>query len=74
MQLTTNHKDKEINDFIMNYLYDHEGLKDNEDYLVDQLFTDFLGYSDIITLEVKLGEHFDYNIDLPKDLKLIELK
>jgi hypothetical protein len=74
MKLTTNHKDKQINAFIMDYLYDHEGLQGNEEYLVDQLFTEFLSQSDIITLEVKLSEYFDYAIDLPKDLKLIELK
>jgi hypothetical protein len=74
MQLTTNHKDKEINDFIMDYLYDNFDIKGNEDYLVNELFTDFIGDSDIRIFEDKISIYFDACIEFPKDLKLIELK
>jgi hypothetical protein len=74
MQLTTNHKNKEINSFILDYIYTEFDIKGNEDYLVGELFTDFIGESDIRIMEDSISRYFDENIELPKDLKLIELK
>jgi hypothetical protein len=58
----------------MEYLYSNFDIKGNEDYLVGELFTDFIGSSDIIMMECTISRYFDENIELPKDLKLIELK
>ncbi len=72
MILTTNHKDKEISEKIMQYLYDISEIKGNEEHLKDELFTAFLGEDLIWKLEKMLSDWFDENIDLPADLKLIE--
>ncbi len=74
MQLTTTYPDKNINNFIMGYIYNKFDVKGNEDYLVGELFTDFIGDSDIRIMENSISRYFDENIELPKDLKLIELK
>jgi hypothetical protein len=74
MQLTTTYQDKDVNVFIMEYLYSNFDIKGNEDYLVGELFTDFIGDSDIRIMEDSISRYFDENIELPKDLKLIELK
>lgn len=74
MRLTTTYPDKNINNFIMDYIYDKFDVKGNEEHLVNELFTDFIGDSDIRIMENSISRYFDENIDLPKDLKLIELK
>jgi len=73
MKLTVNHPDKEIREFIMNYLYDFEDIKGDEEHLKDEKLSDFM-FTKLYELEDELSKHFEENIDLPKDLKLIEVK
>jgi hypothetical protein len=72
MILTTNHKDKEISDKIMQYLYDISEIQGNEEHLKDAEFKHFLGQDEIWKLEKMLSDWFDGEINLPGDLKLIE--
>ena len=69
--LTTSYHDSEVSDLIMIWLLINADIEGNEDHLLGELFTDFLGETDIIRLENYLSEYYDTVIDLPKDLKLI---
>jgi hypothetical protein len=67
--LCVNHPDS---DLIMKYLYENCDIHGNEVYLKDELLTDFLVQTEIWGIENMLYREFDVEIDLPRDLRLIE--
>lgn len=68
MTLTVNH---EYADEIMMYLYDMYGVIGDEEHLKDELISDFV---DVLRLENYLSNEHNYTVDLPKDLRFIEIK
>jgi hypothetical protein len=73
MKLTINHK---YADEIMNFLYEDCGIIGNEEDLRDELLVNILGNGNrlaLIQLEIYLEKKFDYVVDLPTDLRLIEV-
>lgn len=74
MRITINHPDKKMASKIMDWLYIYGDLEGNEDHLIDEKLTDVFGRSEIWILEQYLSKWFDETIELPKDLKFIELK
>jgi hypothetical protein len=74
MRITINHPDKAMRTKIMDWLFLYGGLEGNEDHLIDEKLTDVFSRSEIWILEQYLSKWFDETIELPKDLKFIELK
>ena len=73
MQLTINHK---YADEIMNFLFEDRGIIGNEEDLKDELLINILGKGNrlaLIQLEIYLEKIFDFVVDLPIDLRLIEV-
>jgi len=71
MILKVNH---EFSDRILTWLYDNCEIKGNEDYLINEPFRNFLSDDEFIRLENFLSDEDDIQIDLPKDLILMEDK
>jgi hypothetical protein len=73
MQLTINHK---YANEIMNFLYEDCEIIGNEEDLKDEPLVNILGNGNrlaLIGLEIYLEKVFDFVVDLPTDLRLIEV-
>jgi hypothetical protein len=73
MQLIINHK---YANEIMNFLYEERGILGNEEDLKDEPLVNILGNGNrlaLIGLEIYLEKVFDFVVDLPTDLRLIEV-
>jgi hypothetical protein len=60
----------------MNFLYEERGILGNEEDLKDEPLVNILGNGNrnaLIGLEVYLEKIFDFVVDLPTDLRLIEV-
>jgi hypothetical protein len=72
MRIKTNHKDEEVNEHIMDWLYKEWQVMGNEEELKDEPLTNLLVNSDWWELEAYLSDIFDEDVELPKTLKFIE--
>jgi len=71
MNLITSHTDIDINEMIMEWLYDYSEIRGTEEHLLGEKLTNVLGSTEIIKLEEYLSEWYQENITLPEDLIFI---